>query len=93
MQTYWSSIFILPKKVVKEIEGILRSFFWTGSDLKHTGAKVSWDQLCSPRKEGGLGFKSLQIWNKAAMAKHIWFLVSGGEQSMWCQWVKSYVLT
>ncbi|KAH7866207.1 hypothetical protein Vadar_017075 [Vaccinium darrowii] len=43
-------------------------------------------------KEGGLGFKSLQIWNKAAMAKHIWFLVSGGEKSMWCQWVKSYLL-
>lgn len=92
MQTYWSSIFILPKRVIKEIEGILRSFFWSGSELKHTSAKVSWDRLCSPRKESGLGFKSLQVWNKAAMAKHIWFLISGGEQSMWCQWVKSYLL-
>lgn len=92
MQTYWSSIFILPKNVVKEIECILRSFFWTGFDLKHTGAKVSWEHLCSPKKEGGLGFKSLQIWNKAVMAKHIWFLVYGGEKSMWCQWVKSYLL-
>lgn len=34
----------------------------------------------------------MEIWNKAAVAKHIWFLVSGGEQSMWCQWVKSYLL-
>lgn len=92
MQTYWSSIFILPKKVLKEVESILRAFFWTGPDLKHSGAKVSWEHLCSPRKEGGLGFKSLQVWNKAAMAKHIWYLVSGGEQSMWCQWVKSYLL-
>lgn len=92
MQTYWSSIFLLPKKVVKEVETILRSFFWTGSDLRHTGAKVSWDHLCSPRKEGGLGFKSTLIWNKVAMTKHIWFIISGGEQSMWCQWIKSYLL-
>ena len=92
MQTYWSSIFILPKKVLKEVESILRAFFRTGPDLKNTGAKVSWEHLCSPIKEGGLSFKSLQVWNKAAMSKHIWYLVSGGEQSMWCQWVKSYLL-
>jgi hypothetical protein len=28
--------------------------------------------------EGGLGFKSMEVWNKAAIAKHIWFLISGG---------------
>ncbi|XP_058198423.1 uncharacterized protein LOC131313945 [Rhododendron vialii] len=38
------------------------------------------------------GFKSMQIWNQAAIAKHIWFIISGGEQSMWCQWVKSYLI-
>ncbi|XP_058192103.1 uncharacterized protein LOC131309495 [Rhododendron vialii] len=42
--------------------------------------------------EGGLGFKSMQVWNMVAIAKHIWFLISVGEQSMWCQWVKSYLI-
>ncbi|KAI8555238.1 hypothetical protein RHMOL_Rhmol05G0159100 [Rhododendron molle] len=92
MQTYWSSLFIIPKKVMKEIDSILRAFFWSSHDLKKTSAKLSWEHLCSPVKEGGLGFKSLEVWNKAVVAKHIWFLVSGGEQSMWCQWVKSYLL-
>jgi hypothetical protein len=92
MQTYWSSLFVLPKKVIKEVETILRAFLWSGLDLKKSGAKVSWEHLCSPKQEGGLGLKSIQIWNKAAVAKHIWFLISGGEQSMWCQWVKSYLL-
>ncbi|KAL7181468.1 hypothetical protein ACSBR1_040374 [Camellia fascicularis] len=32
------------------------------------------------------------VWNRAAAAKHVWFLFSGGEGSMWCQWVKSYLL-
>jgi len=92
MQTYWSSLFILPKKVTKEVESILRSFLWSGPDLKKSGAKVSWEHLCSPKQEGGLGLKAIQVWNKAAISKHIWFLISGGEQSMWCQWVKSYLL-
>ncbi|XP_058192110.1 uncharacterized protein LOC131309505 [Rhododendron vialii] len=92
MQTYWSSLFIISKKVVKEVEDILRAFLWSGPDLKRTGAKVSWEHLCSPKQEGGLGFKSMQVWNKAAIAKHIWFLISGGEQSMWCRWVKSYLI-
>ena len=89
---YWSSLFILPKKVVKEIESILRAFLWSGTELKKHSAKVVWDKVCAPKTEGGLGFKSIEIWNRAAIAKHIWFLFSGGEQSMWCQWVKSYLL-
>ncbi|XP_028077369.1 uncharacterized protein LOC114279339 [Camellia sinensis] len=92
MQVYWSSLFILPKKVVKSIESLFRSFFWSGCELRKYGAKVSWKHVCSPKYEGGLGFKSIEVWNKAAVGKHIWFLFSGGEQSMWCQWVKSYLL-
>lgn len=45
-------------------------------------AKISWDRVCTPKSEGGLGFKSLEVWNKASIAKHILFLFSGREQSM-----------
>ncbi|KAL7197291.1 hypothetical protein ACSBR2_019886 [Camellia fascicularis] len=92
MQVYWSSLFILPKKVIRDIENLLRAFLWSGVALKKHSAKVAWDQVCAPKREGGLGFKSLEVWNRAAIAKHIWFLFSGGEMSMWCQWVKSYLL-
>ena len=61
--------------------------------MKTSNAKVAWEHLCVPRNEGGLGFKGMEVWNKAAIAKHIWSLFSwGGEVSMWCQWVKSYLL-
>ncbi|XP_028081799.1 uncharacterized protein LOC114283172 [Camellia sinensis] len=92
MQVYWSSLFILPKKVITAIESLFRSFFWSGCDRRKHSAKVSWEKVCSRKSEGGLGFKSLGVWNKAAIAKHVWFFFSGGEQSMWCQWVKSYLL-
>lgn len=92
MQVYWSSLFILPKKVIKEIEYLFRAFLWSGTDLRKHSAKIAWDIVCTHKKEGGLGFKSIEIWNKAAIAKHVWFLFLGGEKSMWCQWVKSYLI-
>ncbi|XP_028099266.1 uncharacterized protein LOC114298836 [Camellia sinensis] len=92
MQVYWSSLFILPKRVIKEVEALCRSFLWSDLGLKNTGAKVAWDRVCAPKNGGGLGFESMTIWNKAVVAKHAWFLISCGEQSMWCQRVKSCLL-
>lgn len=36
-QIYWSSIFILPQRVLKEVERVLRSFFWSGTAEKYWG--------------------------------------------------------
>jgi len=31
----------------------MKSFLWSGSDMRTTGAKVACDQVCLPKKEGG----------------------------------------
>ena len=62
------------------------------SNLSYTGDKVSWEDVSSPRDEGDLGIKDIVIWNEAAIIKHGWFLIADGEESMWCQWVISYLL-
>ncbi|KAL7204695.1 hypothetical protein ACSBR2_017740 [Camellia fascicularis] len=67
----------LARKVIRSIESLFRDFFWSRCELKKYRAKVSWDRMCSPKNEGGLGFKSLTVWSKAAIAKHVWFLFSG----------------
>jgi hypothetical protein len=72
IQVYWCSLFILPQRILKEIEGMMRAFLWSGVDLKTTGAKVSWKDVCTPKLEGGLGFKPLKDWNKATMLRHLW---------------------
>ena len=38
------------------------------------GAKVAWEDLTCPLKEGGLGIKKLTDWNVALMSKHLWSL-------------------
>ena len=59
IQVYWASLFLLPGQVIKNVEQIMRSFLWSGSDMRTTGAKVTWDQVCLPKKEGGLGIKRI----------------------------------
>lgn len=72
MQIYWCSLFILPQKILKEVEALLRAFLWSGLLLKKARAKVKWLEVCTPKSEGGLGFKSLKLWNKTSMLRHLW---------------------
>ncbi|GJS32657.1 RNA-directed DNA polymerase, eukaryota, reverse transcriptase zinc-binding domain protein [Tanacetum coccineum] len=45
------------------------------------------DEVCRPKSQGGLGLKSLYMWNKALMAKHLWNVISDKE-SIWVKWVQ-----
>jgi hypothetical protein len=41
VQVYWSSIFILPKRIVRAIEQKFDRFLWNGNDEGNARAKVS----------------------------------------------------
>ena len=51
LQLIWSSIFLLPKSFINNIESLLAAFLWTG-DSKHYGAKVACNDLRKPLTEG-----------------------------------------
>ena len=87
---YWASIFILPKKVIKDIEQLIRNFLWSGNDLDPYKAKVAWRDICYPKKQGGLGIKPLYVWNQSLVAKLVWRLLVGNKESLWVQWVHTY---
>jgi hypothetical protein len=44
------------------------------------------ERKCVPKKEGGLGLKRLDVWNQAAMLRHIWNLFAEAS-SLWVAWV------
>nr|GEU73608.1 hypothetical protein [Tanacetum cinerariifolium] len=85
MHIYWASMFILPFRVLINIERIIRRFLWKG------GSKVAWEAVCLPKDEGGLGVRRLDTFNKALMVSHIWKLLSLKE-SLWVKWVHIYKL-
>ncbi|XP_059650642.1 uncharacterized protein LOC132296457 [Cornus florida] len=49
MVNYWSSLFVLPKAVLAEVNKLLRNFLWSGTEFKHTGAKWVRVQLVRDR--------------------------------------------
>jgi hypothetical protein len=52
IQVYLSCLFIPPKVVTEKITSLLRSFLWKGIDLSYGNAKVAWDTIYWPKKEG-----------------------------------------
>jgi hypothetical protein len=49
-------------------------------------AKVSWKDVCYPKRQGGLGLKSLEVWNQTSMLRHVWSLFARSG-SIWVAWV------
>lgn len=91
IQVYWASVFLLPKFVAYEIEKLMRAFLWSQGDSLRGKAKMKWIDVCRLKEQGGLGIKSIHLWNVALMTKHIWNIVSN-KDSLWVKWVKSYRL-
>lgn len=78
-------MFILPKKVLKTIETICRTFLWTESVKLSRKALVAWDSVCRPLSAGGLNIIDMAIWNKAVISKHLWNLANKKD----CLWIRS----
>lgn len=49
IQVYRNSTFILPKKVLKDTESVLRDFLRKGIGLCSSGAKIDWRSVCTPK--------------------------------------------
>ena len=60
---FWTSAFCIPGKVLKLINSLSSSFLWHGCLDNPRGAKVSWENVCCPKVEGGLGLRNSASWN------------------------------
>ena len=69
--SFWSSAFSLPGACMKEIQQLYSAFLWSGPDLNPHKAKLSWDVVCLPKREGGLGLRPLKETNKVCGLKLI----------------------
>ncbi|GKC90097.1 hypothetical protein Tco_1150746 [Tanacetum coccineum] len=72
-------------------KSLIRGFLWCNGELKRGKAKVAWADICLPKSEGGLGLRSLEIFNIALMTTHIWNIISNKE-SLWVRWIHMYKL-
>jgi len=79
---YWASIFILLKKVIREIEQLICNFLWSGNEIDAHKEKVAWIDIFYPKKQGRMGLKQFYVWNQALAAKLMWHLLVGDKESL-----------
>lgn len=68
------SAMVPPARVIDKLHRLFARFLWgnaTSSKNKHW---VAWDSMCYPRKEGDLGFRSLNDMSRSLLAKLWWKL-------------------
>ncbi|XP_019414594.1 PREDICTED: uncharacterized protein LOC109326361 [Lupinus angustifolius] len=69
---YMLSLYKAPKKVISKLLSLEKSFLWGNNSGDRGIVWVSWEEICKPKKEGGLGVKNLFLFNKALLCKWKW---------------------
>ncbi|XP_070050690.1 uncharacterized protein [Nicotiana tomentosiformis] len=91
MQIYWAHIFLPPKRIMKLIETICRTYMWTGTSATSRKALIARYKVCQPKAAGGLNIINMRLWNKAAILKQLWALAKK-KDSLWIKRAYCYYI-
>lgn len=84
MPLHIAMVLPLPKSVCYSIESCFRNFLWSVEFSKSRANYFSWDKVCLPISEGGLGIRRVHEFDTPCFIKLGWNAVSS--TSLWASW-------
>ncbi|CAA7032614.1 unnamed protein product [Microthlaspi erraticum] len=82
------SIISLPKSIIGKLDKVSRSFLWGSSTEQRKQHLLSWQKVCRPKEDGGLGIRMTADMNRALLGKVGWRLLHDTE-SLWAKVLRS----
>jgi hypothetical protein len=90
LPVYTFSALAAPNFILNAIKALQRNFLWQGLKAGKKFALISWEKLCRPKIQGGLGIRDPSILNKVLSAK-IWWRWLKRPQDLWARlWRRKY---
>jgi hypothetical protein len=87
---YTFSALAAPSFILNAIRTLQRNFLWQGIKTGKKLALISWENICRPKAQGGLGIKYPSTMNKVLSAKSWWRWLKR-PQDLWAKlWRRKY---
>jgi hypothetical protein len=77
--TYSMGCFRLLRGLCQAINAMIQKFWWGSKDGKRKTCWVSWEKMTQPKYLGGLGFRDVEMFNLALLARQAWRIMQNSE--------------